>query len=138
MTVLRFLGLTLLVLMALLAGAFYVLANHSVTRIALTCSGTWVVGPEGVQGRPETVAAVIEEYRPWIMWTDSDGNLSAETREIPMVAYFHHLRRIGNEPLITYQFSRDGEGPMVGGYRASFRELTLGFTASAVFDGTCG
>ncbi|HEV7344288.1 MAG TPA: hypothetical protein VGN60_01460 [Devosia sp.] len=137
MRVLRAIGVTLLVFVGLLVGAFYILANHSVTRIALTCTGTWAAGEPGVQGRAEWVNAVIEVYRPWIVWGDSDGNLRAESREMPMAVYFHHMRRIGDEPMITYQFRQDSDGPMIGGYRGSFRELTLQFVGGTVFDGVC-
>jgi hypothetical protein len=137
MAVLRWMGMIVAILVAVLAVAFYILANHSVTQIALTCTGSWVRGSQGIQGSPETVFAVIEEYRPWIRWTDSHGNLRAESREIPLFVYFHHMRRIGAEPMVNYQFSEDSDGPMVGGYRGSFRELTLQFVDGTVFDGRC-
>lgn len=137
MRALRIVGVAILVVVGVLAGAFYVLTYHSVTQLALTCTGSWVRGAEGVQGRPETVAIVIEEYRPWIMWTDSDGNLRAESREIPLSVYYHHMRRIGEEPMVNYQFSKDSDGHMIGGYRGSFRELTLQFVEGTVFDGVC-
>jgi hypothetical protein len=137
MALLRFSGVSLVVLVELSAGAFYVLVNQSVTKLALTCTGSWVRGAPGVQGRVETVVAVIEEYRPWIIWTESDGNLRAESRDIPMAAYFSFMRRIGDEPMATYWFNHDSDGATVGSYRGSFRELTLQFAEGTVFTGPC-
>jgi hypothetical protein len=137
MRLLRAIALTVLVLVASIGGAVYILVNHSVAQIALTCTGSWVRGAQGVQGKPETVVAVIEEYRPWIMWSDSDGNVRAESREIPIAVYYPHIRRIGDEPIATYQFSQESDGPVVGGYRGAFGELTLQFAKGTVFDGVC-
>ena len=64
-------ALNVLTIAALLFGAaIYILINHSTTQTPLTCSGKWEKGPEGWQGQDETVYAVLEEYRPWIIWTD--------------------------------------------------------------------
>ncbi|MBB4053547.1 hypothetical protein GGR20_003209 [Devosia subaequoris] len=54
-----------------------------------------------------------------------------------MAIYFPHMRRFGAEPMVNYQFSKDSGGPILGGYRGSFRELTLQFTEDTVFDGKC-
>jgi hypothetical protein len=137
MKILRFFLVAFVVVAALLGGTFYVLANHSVTRTDLTCSGTWEQGVGDWKGHSETVLVAIEEYRPWIVWANSQGNLRATSREWPMALYAPHLQRIGSEPMTMYQFSRDSDGAMIGGYRSSFREMTLKFAEGIVFAGAC-
>lgn len=80
----------------------YLLTNHSTTQIALSCSGTWVES-----GSEETIYAVIEEYRPWIIWADGDGSLRAEAKNTPASIFVRALRRVGAPPMSFYQFSDD-------------------------------
>jgi hypothetical protein len=54
-----------------------------------------------------------------------------------MALYAPHMQRIGREPMTMYQFSRDSGGAMIGGYRSSFKEMTLKFAEGMVFAGAC-
>jgi hypothetical protein len=131
-------ALKVLTIAALFLGAaYYILVNHSATGTALTCSGKWEKGPEGLQGTDETVYAVLEEYRPWIVWTDSDGDLKAESKNFAFRIYVSDVKKIGDKPLVTYMFPRDPGGKIAGGYRAAPKELTLRFTDDLLFVGAC-
>lgn len=118
-------------------GGFYVLVNHSTTVLALTCSGVWEKGPTQIVGNPETAYAVIEEYRPWIVWTESDGNFRAETKDFAVAQYAPFVSKIGTHPLINYMISKDQDGPMMGGYRSGSRELVFEFSPNMLFVGKC-
>ncbi|MGY4752051.1 hypothetical protein ACVNHC_19505 [Pannonibacter sp. Q-1] len=87
--------------------------------------------------QPESVVAVIEEYRPWIWWGESHGNLRAESRNVPVVMYAGYGQRVGQETMTIYQFRRDKNGMIVGLYRSSFNELRIQFSDRLFFQGTC-
>jgi hypothetical protein len=63
--------IALFVLLAV-GGVFYILINHSIEKISLVCSGSWQQSKQ-----PETVLAIIEKYRPWVVWGGSQGELLA-------------------------------------------------------------
>jgi hypothetical protein len=90
-----------------------------------------------LQGTDEIVYAVLEEYRPWIVWTDSDGILRAESKNFALYDVFLDVRRSGYKPLTTYMFAHNRGGKIVGGYRGGPKELTLQFTDILLFVGTC-
>ncbi|GAA4521661.1 hypothetical protein GCM10023174_00840 [Chelativorans composti] len=115
----------------LIGAASYVLANHSATQITLTCSGKWVE-----DGGAEEVVVAIEEYRPWILWSASDGNLRASSKNIPLVIYVSNIEKIGGAPITFYSFSHY-DGRMIGGYRVPFNELALKFADNLTFTGNC-
>jgi len=122
---------------AALIAIVYILANHSSVQMELTCTGKWVQGGDSISGRAEAVYAVIELYRPWIIWANSDGNLRAESRDIPMVIYVTRVVTIGSPPLTLFSFSNHDDTSMVGGYRSGPREMTLEFSKGTVFSGNC-
>ena len=127
--------MTVIILIA--GAALYVLVKHSAARTALTCSGKWERGVEGWQGRDETVYAVLEEYRPWIVWADSDGYFQAETKGYALMAYASSVHRIGSEPLVSYMFMDRRGGRMMGGCRRAPNQLKFQFTDALLFIGTC-
>lgn len=122
---------------AALIAIVYFLANYSSVQIEITCSGRWVEGSNAIHGRAETIYAVIELYRPWVIWADSDGNLRAESRHVPMVIYVSRVVAIGSPPLTLFSFSHHDDASMVGGYRSGPREMTLEFSKGTVFSGNC-
>ena len=104
----------------------------------MTCSGKWEKGPDGWQGEDETVYALLEEYRPWIVWGNSDGNLRVEAKNFtPAMAYVPYVERLRDIPLANYMFADHRGGPLIGGYRGGSNELTLQFTDGLLFVGTC-
>ena len=137
MRIFRGLVVALLGVALLLAAVFHVLASHSVTQVVAVCSGSWMVGPDGTPNQPDAVALVISEYRPWIAWTDSAGNVTAEAEEAGLRVYYPYLERIGEPPLTDYRFGDSRLEPRVGGYRRFFRELTVQFGQGLVFNGMC-
>lgn len=68
---------------------------------------------------------------------DSDGNLRAESRHVPMVIYVSRVVAIGSPPLTLFSFSHHDDASMVGGYRSGPREMTLEFSKGTVFSGNC-
>lgn len=115
---------------------FYVLANHSAAELQLVCSGDWTKNGEAV-GPSERVAVVIEQYRPWVFWTDNYGNITAQAQNLAAAIYASKLNRIGSSSMAIFEFKHDVTGPVIGRYRAAFKELTLTFTPGMVFKGTC-
>lgn len=137
MKIVKAISLALAAIFILIAGAFYVLANHSTRQLDLTCTGRWDRAPTTIEGEAETVYAVIEIYRPWVLWARSDGNVRAESRNVPIAAYKGFVSKIGQEPLANYMiFDREG-GAMVGGYRGAANELVFEFSEDMLFVGTC-
>jgi hypothetical protein len=116
----------------LIGGVFYILTNHSITKMSLHCSGAWQQSQQ-----PETVIAVIENYRPWVVWGGSEGNLWAESRNPANVFYAGHLQIVGKEPAVDYLFSNRKGGEIVAGYRSSIKEITIKFYPQMTFSGTC-
>ena len=70
-----------LVLLLLLAGGFYFVANYSVVESRYACEGTYSRGNELTQGQ---VFVKIEKYKWWVdLWSDgkSDGTILLEFRK---------------------------------------------------------
>lgn len=130
MRIVRILGKFLLAVCVIVIISAYILINHSTTQLSLTCNGEWRGGSN------ETVYAVLEEYRPWIFWGNSDGNFLIESKNQPMQKYVSDVSRIGREPLVSY-FLLDHSGKMIGGYRGGPNEFTFAFTDTLVFSGIC-
>lgn len=121
---------TLLIACAAIAIFFYIIINHSTTQLTMTCHGEWQ------DGQSETVYAVLEEYRPWIFWGDSDGNFRIEAKNQSIVRYVSKVSSVGKAPLTNY-FLWERSGEMIGGYRGGPNELTFAFIKGWVFVGQC-
>ena len=125
-----------LVLVAALAGTYYVLTAYSVTQTALKCSGSWELASPNWEGRTETVYAVLEEYQPWVLWA-SDGNLSLDTSEFGLSRYVPYVQKIDRGSLSVYAFRHSRDEKDVGLYHSATKEFSFWFSDTMMFSGTC-
>lgn len=132
----KWIGMTLLVLITIPAIAYYILVFHSVTRRELICEGAW---ERGGNGQAETAYVIFQEYRFWVWWTDSDGDVSVQTDKLAITRSVHNVSKTDNDWLAVYLFedvSHD-DRRLVGGYREANREITFKFADDLVFVGRC-
>ena len=122
----------ILSLIVLAGGVLYVLANHSVKETDLTCEGAW-----GEGGSPETAYVVLTEYRPWIIWTDSDGELQVQTDKLAVFLFAPYVSKIGDNTLAVYRLKESEHGDIIGEYRVANSELVLWFADDLTFKGRC-
>lgn len=132
---------TLAVLGVMLVGVgLYLVIYQASSKTTLICDGKWDEASGAIAGGAETVFAVIQEYRPWIIWLNggnSEGDLHAESHQSSMLFYAGYLRRISDEPMTLFRFQDTKDGEMTAAYRGSFKELTVKFAPKLVFTGTC-
>jgi hypothetical protein len=122
---------TLLVVLALVAGSLYVLANHSEVEASYICDGE--VRSGGVTS-PETAYLELITYRPWIIWGDHDGRVWVELDRASIIDWSPHDWT--NAGLGLYQFFDIG-GELRGGFRVANGELTFRFHENLSFVGRC-
>jgi hypothetical protein len=119
--------------------ALYVVFNHSEVRQELACKGHWKDAPQ----ENDTAYVQLNEYRPWVrLWSNSHGNMLAQTDKRAMTEYLSDIRRVLDGRLAVYSFydrsvSSDTVGKFRGGYRAANNEITIEFLATSIFIGTC-
>ncbi len=127
-------------LVAIVAGvALYVIVNHSEARQELVCRGHWKHAPQ----QSETAYVRLNEYRRWLIpWASTHGNALVQADKLAFTVYFSEVRRVFDGRMAMYSFhdfnfAADALGRFRGGYRAATNEITVEFTESAVFIGTC-
>jgi hypothetical protein len=136
--------LKLVIFLAIAEGAgLYVVVNYSEARQELVCKGHWKDAPQ----ENETAYVEVNEYRPWVrLWSNTRGNMRAQTDKRAMTEYFSDVRRVFDGRLAMYSFhdydfSNDKLGRFRGGYRAANNEITIEFhptsNFSSIFIGTC-
>lgn len=112
----------LLVIVLVVIGGYYVLANHSVSRTNLVCTQT--------TGSTGTIFLKFEIYRPWV-WGESDGNLFIEEQD-GFLRYYAHL-----EVLDLKTFIRDSsDSAVVGSYSQLSKQIFINLSSGA-FEGEC-
>ena len=94
--------LKLVIVLAAVAGAgLYVVVNHSEARQELVCKGHWKDEPQ----ENETAYVELNEYRPWVrLWSNTRGNMQAQTDKRAMTEYFSDVRRVYDGRLAMYSF----------------------------------
>lgn len=132
----KWIGIVLLVLIAVPFVGFYAAVFHSTTERELTCEGSW---ERGGNGQAEIAHMVLTESRFWVWWTDSDGDVMIQTDKSAISTYVPFVRKIGDGSLALYMFSNgmNEDRKMVGGYREANRELTIEFSENFLFVGHC-
>ena len=115
---------------------FYVVVNYSALTQELTCKGYWKE-----LGQNKEVAEVahvqLTEYRWWVhLWSESDGNVKAQTEKFALAHYIPFVRKLNEGSLALYEFRESKSADLQGGYRAANGELTLKFSDNLVFVGT--
>jgi hypothetical protein len=127
--------LKIIAVAVLLVGVcLYVLVNHSTVTQELTCNGYWKE-----LGQNKEVAEVahvqLTKYR-WWLWSESDGNVQAQTETFPLALYIPFVRKLNEGSLALYEFRDSESADLRGGYRAANGEVTLKFSDNLVFVGT--
>jgi hypothetical protein len=131
--------LKIIAVAVLLVGVcLYVVANYSELTQELTCKGYWKE-----LGQNKEVAEVahvrLTEYRWWVhLWSETDGNVQAQTEKFALAHYIPFVRKLGKGSLAIYEFwgSESPSADFEGGYREANGELTLKFSDNLVFVGT--
>jgi hypothetical protein len=126
---------TIAVAVLLVGVCFYVVVNYSALTQELTCNGYWKE-----LGQNKEVAEVahvqLTEYRWWVhLWSESDGNVKAQTEKFALAHYIPFVRKINEGSLALYEFGESTD--FQGGYRAANGEITLKFSDNLIFVGSC-
>ena len=121
------------ILIVVLVAVLVVLVNFSGIRTNLRCEGE-IVSEE--QTRPSTIFMSLEEYRWWIRWGYSDGNLHVEMPAEGAYLYYDKLEELSG--LQTWQIFEAyiEDSGLEGQYSALSKALTLR-TPHGLFKGTC-
>ena len=106
--------LKIIAVAVLLVGVcLYVVVNYSELTQELTCKGYWKE-----LGQNKEVAEVahvrLTEYRWWVhLWSESDGNVQAQTEKFALAHYIPFVRKLGKGSLAIYEFWGN-ESPLIG------------------------
>ncbi len=119
-----------MVVVAMVIALFVMLMNFSAAESRFECLGT----TRADRGLPENATVFIKliEYRPWIVWADSDASMHFE---IPNrhIEYFEHVMRAGDQMQI---FSSHRDPKIRGNFSKLSHTLAIA-TPYGFFDGSC-
>jgi len=124
-------GRTILGLMGLIAVGLYVLVNHSATQNVYSCQGE--ITSAGIS-QPETVFVALNQYRWWVLWSESNGDVRLELSEGWQV-YYPGLKTTNTGWFIFLGSSVRGIPD--GIFSRLSNSLRIALPGNSVFDGTC-
>lgn len=118
---------TILVLVLILGGGWYVLLYQSAVKTSLVCE---VADASG--GAPFEITATLTKYRPWVrLWSDSQGMLWVE-RPAMWTTVYVYLEKLGD----SWEIGKDEKSPPYGALNVVNKSLSLR-VGNEFFEGKC-
>ena len=112
-------------------GLFLFAAYFSEVETRFRCSGEF-----SSDGNPQkaTLYVKLDEYRWWVVWVDSDGDITLEVQNKPLVDLFAIKR---NHDLLTIYAYAYAHEKRPQGYFSTLSKTLAVTTDRWSFDGTC-
>lgn len=110
---------------------FIFITRFSTVESRIRCEGNTVYNKTS---HPLTIYFILTEYRPWIFWSNSDGNIKLE---IPNEwnEYYPYLKKIGYNILIYEEYP---QLELRGNYSELSKALAIDLKPPfGFFDGNC-
>lgn len=124
----RLIGITL----ASIALLLFMVVQFGTNNIEMVCDGHL-----NSDESSETLFITIEEYQPWIFWTDGQGSLQYQAKNSGLTYYLPIIERVREGHLAVYSFYEDNPRLYVGGVSMAAGAMAITLPNGQIFSGEC-